>query len=293
MIVAIIGGAGRMGSWFARYFLEHGHEVIISDIRVDKAREVAKSLNVMLSENNIEAAKKADLIFISTPIDVTPKVLTEILPGIRRQAVVAEISSIKSGVLPVLKVVAEQGIRPLSLHPLFGLGAQKLSGEKIALIPVADPIAEKELAEKIFPEATIIPVDCDIHDKAMALTLSLTHFINIIFASVICEEDIGMLKSLGGTTFTLQLILSEAVMSEDPSLYASIQMNNKYATVYLNKLVKKAMDLKDIIENKDHETFIKFYTRIRILLSKDIDFAKAYEKMYNALNALKCKTINL
>ncbi|MEM2272679.1 MAG: prephenate dehydrogenase/arogenate dehydrogenase family protein [Candidatus Bathyarchaeia archaeon] len=289
MIVAIIGGAGRMGVWFARYFLEKGHKVIISDVRADKAKEAAKLVNAELAESNIEAAKKADLVFISTPIDATPQVLAEIIPEINKQAIVAEITSLKSKVLPVLKMAFERGIRTLSLHPLFGFGAKRLSGEKIALIPVADPIAEKELAERIFPEATIIPVDYNLHDRVMALTLSLTHFMNIIFASVISEEDINMLKCLSGTTFTLQFILSEAVMSEDPILYASIQMDNEYVITYLNKLLRRAMDLKDIIENKDHNSFIRFYMETRNSLSKDADFARAYEKMYNALGALQCK----
>ncbi|MEM1586117.1 MAG: prephenate dehydrogenase/arogenate dehydrogenase family protein [Candidatus Bathyarchaeia archaeon] len=288
MIVAIIGGAGRMGVWFARYFLEHGHEVIISDVRVDRAREVAKLMNVKLAESNVEAARKASLILVSTPIDVTPEVLTEILPEIDKDAIVVEISSLKSRVLPTLKRAAERGIRALSLHPLFGFGAQKLSSEKIALVPVVDPIAEKDLAEKIFPEAAIIPVNWNLHERAMALILALTHFVNIVFASIIGEEDIDMLKRLGGTTFTLQFILSEAVMSEEPSLYASIQMDNKYAATYLDKLIKRVMDLKGIIEKKDYDAFINFYVGVRNLLSKDADFVKAYEKMYNALKALRC-----
>ncbi|MEM1515378.1 MAG: prephenate dehydrogenase/arogenate dehydrogenase family protein [Candidatus Bathyarchaeia archaeon] len=287
MIVAIIGGAGRMGIWFTKYFLEHGHRVIISDIRVDKAREIASIMNVGLAESNIEATRKANLVFISTPIDATPKVLVEILPELNEQKTVIEISSLKSRVLPILKMVAERGIKVLSLHPLFGFGAQKLSSEKIALIPVVDLMAEKELAEKIFPETTLIPVDYNIHEKAMALILSLTHFINIVFASVVAEEDIDMLKCLSGTTFTLQFILSEAVMSEDPSLYASLQIDNEYVITYINKMIKRAMELKNIIEGADHGSFIKFYMETRNLLSRDVDFARAYEKMYTALTALR------
>lgn len=287
MIVAIIGGAGKMGTWFARYFLEHGHEVIISDVRMEKAREVAKQMRVKLSENNILAVKEANLILVSTPIEVTPRVLTEIMPEVDRGAVIVEIASLKSKILPALKEAAARGIRVLSLHPLFGSGAQRLSGEKIALVPVVDPMVEKELAERIFPEATIIPVDYNLHDRVMALTLTLTHFMNIIFASVISEEDIDVLKRLGGTTFTLQYILSGAVMNEDPSLYASIQMGNEYAITYLDKMIKKAVSLRNIIESRDHNAFISFYREIRNLLLKDADFMKTYEKMYRALEAIR------
>lgn len=287
MIVAIIGGAGRMGAWFAKYFLEHGHEVVISDIRVDKVREIAKQMGVKSSENNVWAARGADLVLVSTPIDVTPKVLTEILPKVDEHTIIAEIASLKSKVIPILREAALRGRRVLSLHPLFGSGARKLSGEKIALVPVVDLAGERELANKIFPGATVIPVDCNLHDRVMALTLALTHFINIIFASIIGEEDINMLKRIGGTTFILQYILSEAVMSEDPALYASIQMGNEYTGMYLNKLVERAISLKNIIEGKNYDAFTKVYTETRDLLLKDADFMKAYEKMYSALEAIR------
>lgn len=286
MLIAVIGGAGRMGAWFAKYFLKHGHDIIISDIRLDRAEAIAKSLGVMLARNNFEAAKAADLIFVSTPIDATPKVLEEISHEIREGAIVAEISSLKSRVLPVLRSVAKRGIRVLSIHPLFGSGARGMDGERIALIPVYDREFEGELAKSIFPEAKIIVVDCEIHDKVMALTLALTHFINIAFASVLGDESISVLKNLGGTTFMLQLIISEAVMSEEPSLYASIQIDNEYTAIYLEKFMEKAAKLKGIIEGGDREGFIKFYEETRNTLSKDEDFIAAYEKMYRALRAI-------
>lgn len=287
MIIAIIGGAGRMGTWFARYFLERGNDVVISDINVDKAREAAERIGARFSESNIEAVKGANLVLVSTPIEETPRVLTEVLPEVDCGTIVAEIASLKSKILPVLKKAAARGIRVLSLHPLFGPGAQKLSGEKIALVPVADPATERKLAMELFPEAIIIPVDCEVHDRIMALTLALTHSINIIFASIICEEDISMLKCLGGTTFTIQCMLSEAVMSEDPALYASIQMNNEHVTAYLDKLIERAVALRDIIRSRDYNAFIKFYMEIRNQLIKDAGFLKAYGKMYSALEVIR------
>jgi prephenate dehydrogenase len=286
MLIAVIGGAGKMGAWFARYFLEHGHEVIISDIKVDKAGEIAKSMNVKMAASNVEAAKRADLILISTPIDVTPKVLVEIAPELSECTVLAEISSLKSRIIPVLKNIAKRGVKTLSLHPLFGSGARGIVGEKIALIPVIDPLLEEELAKKIFPEAKIILVDCDLHDRIMALTLALTHFINIVFASIIGEENINVLKRLGGTTFTLQAVISEAVMCEDPALYASIQMDNEYTIKYLDKFMLKADKLRSIIKEKDFNAFTEIYSEVRGMLSRDEDFEKAYERMYRALKAI-------
>ncbi|RLE52560.1 MAG: hypothetical protein DRJ30_07715, partial [Candidatus Methanomethylicota archaeon] len=100
MRVAVIGGAGRMGVWFARYFIERGHDIIISDVKKDEAETVAKALGAKLAKNNIEAVRMADLSLISTPIDVTPEVLIEISPELKEPKIVMEISSLKSKVLP-------------------------------------------------------------------------------------------------------------------------------------------------------------------------------------------------
>jgi prephenate dehydrogenase len=284
--VTVIGGAGRMGRWLVNYFIERGHQVTISDTRYEEAKAVAQSAGAKIARNNIEAVKDAEITVLSTPIEVTPNVLMEISSKIQKSATVVEISSLKSQVFPSLEKIATQGIRTLSIHPLFGPGVTKITEEKIALVPVSDPSSEFKLAKMIFPKAELIVVDVEEHDEAMALALSLPHFLNIVFASVIGQKDINVLKKLGGTTFALQLILSEGVMSEDPSLYASIQMDNKFTAQILERFLLNAETLKRHITERDSKGFLQFYADARTSLMKDSDFGKAYEKMYKALEAL-------
>lgn len=286
MKVAVIGGAGRMGKWLIRYFLAQGHEVTFSDVRHDEATAVAKSTGAKLADGNLEAAKDADLVILATPIEATPEALADLAPNLPRPSSIMEISSLKTQVVPVLVKVAKRGVTVLSIHPLFGPGVQQLMGEKIALVPVVDPASELKLAKSLFPEVEIIIVDAEEHDKAMALTLSLPHFLNIVFASVAGDEDLDVLKKLGGTTFKLQLVLSESVLSEDPSLYASIQMSNTYSAHFLDKLMTNALTLRDHVTTKDLKSFLQLYRDVQALLSRDEDFATAYERMYRALGAL-------
>ena len=286
MKVAVIGGAGRMGRWLVGYFLRQGHKVVLSDIRHEEAKTVARSTGVKLARSNLEAVEDADLSLFSTPIEVTAHVLEKLAPQFRRLSTVMEISSLKSSIVPVLRKISEREVRTLSVHPLFGPGVQKLAGEKIALIPVSDPALELKLTRNLFPDAEMVVVDVEEHDRAMALTLSLPHFLNIAFASVIGDEDVIVLKKLGGTTFKLQLVLSESVMSEDPNLYASIQMSNPYTDEYLRKLVSKAETLRVQVAGKDVKEFSQFYKDVQSALSKDSDFAGAYRKMYQVLETL-------
>ena len=287
MRVSIIGGAGRMGCWLAHYFSSRGHEVTVSDLNLDKAKALAETTGVKLAKNNVEAVKDADLIVVSTPIQVVPHVINEIASHIRKGAVVAEISSLKSSVVETMTKIAELGVRPLSIHPLFGPGAQRLKGKKIAVIPLINSETEVNLTKEIFPEAEITAVNTEEHDRAMALSLSLPHFINIVFASIVGEEDLMMLKKLGGTTFTLQLTLAESVMTEDPALQTSIQMENKYVSNHLALFLKKAKAVKTWVTKGDKEEFIAHYNRVRSSMFQDADFQRAYERIYRALETLQ------
>jgi len=57
MKVAIIGGAGRMGRWFARYFKSRNHVVIISDIG-ERARIIAEKEGFSFAKSNLDAVKR-------------------------------------------------------------------------------------------------------------------------------------------------------------------------------------------------------------------------------------------
>ena len=287
MKVAIIGGAGKMGRWFTRYFIQQEHDVTISDIDEMNARRFAKSLGIRLSRNNSEAAGSADLIAVCTPINTVPSVIKEILGDLNPSAAVMEISSVKSPVIPIMKKIALTGRRVLSIHPLFGPGAEDPFGERMALVPICDATSEIDFAKQLFPSVEIIQVDPEGHDHAMALTLSLTHFINIVLASVLAKENVRELKNLGGTTFTMQLLLSESIMTENPKLCASIQMSNPYTVQYLEKFLSEAHRLMRHIREREEKEFSKFCSEAYSGLSECENLAVSYEAMYRALKAIR------
>lgn len=286
MKVSIIGGYGRMGRWFTRYFSAQRHRVVISGPKVHKAKAFAEAAGVDFAKNNVEAVKDTDLAVVSVPIPVTAKVIREVAPRVKKGAVIAEISSLKTGIVEALVEAAEIGVKPLSIHPLFGPGAKKMREQRIAVVPVVDRGTEVKLAENLFPEAEVVVVDAEEHDRAMALVLSLPYFVNVVFASVVGEENLEALKKFAGTTFPLQLTLAESVMTEDSALHASIQMDNKYVLQCLEKFLSKAKTIEKLIAEKDKAKFITLCNKIRDSLSKDSDFLKAYESIYRFLETL-------
>ncbi|MGB9714199.1 MAG: prephenate dehydrogenase/arogenate dehydrogenase family protein [Candidatus Bathyarchaeales archaeon] len=285
MKIAILGAAGRMGKWFTQYFVEKGHVLTVSGVHQEKLKALAKDYGVKIAKNNLEAVKDADLTLVSVPIGKTAEVLSEITPKLKRGSIVSEIASVKAGIIDVLKESSKFGVQPLSLHPLFG-PMQKVK-KKFALVPVLDAESELAVAKRFFPDAEIVVVDAEKHDRAMAITLSLQYFVNMAFASTVKDEDFKTLEKLSGTTFTLQQVLIGAIMMQDSELHASLHMANKHSPEYLRKFVSNAEKIIKLIESGDTKAFQNFYNGISKGLSKTLDLAKMYQKMYAILEAIE------
>jgi prephenate dehydrogenase len=285
MKIAILGAAGRMGKWFTQYFADKGHTLTVSGVHQEKLRALAKEYSVKIAKNNLEAVKDADLTLVSVPIGKTAEVLKEIMPKLKRGSIVSEIASVKAGIIDVLREGSKFGVQPLSFHPLFG-PMQKVK-KKFALVPVLNAESELTVAKRFFPDAEIVVVDAEKHDRAMAITLSLQYFVNMAFASTVKDEDFKTLEKLSGTTFTLQQVLVGAIMMQDSELHASLHMANKHSPEYLRRFVSNAEKIRKLIESGDTEAFQNFYNGISKDLSKSLDLAEMYEKMYTILEAIE------
>jgi prephenate dehydrogenase len=79
-------------------------------------------------------------------------------------------------------------------------------------------------------------------------------------------------------------MFADSVLSEDPDLYASIQMNLAGMSETHGKFQKNLDSWVKLVSNRDKQGFID---RMRSLAesraSTDPDFKRAYQKMYSAL----------
>ncbi|MFW9925865.1 MAG: prephenate dehydrogenase/arogenate dehydrogenase family protein [Candidatus Thorarchaeota archaeon] len=280
MKIAIVGGAGGMGKWLVNHFLEIGHTVIVADPNANRVIS-----GVELIPNNAAAASKADVVVVSVPMEETASVIREVSPHMRENAILCEISTLKSNTIDDLRKVALGNIRPLSIHPLFGPGASDLK-KRYALIPVYDSHEEKNIAESLFPESQIIVVEADIHDRIMALTLSLPYFMNMIFASVLKDEDISLMQQLSGTTFAVQFMLTGSIMSHTSEFHRTLHRENAYFTEILQKLLAKTTEEVKRL-NSDIEGFEKSYRNIKSSLEEKLSLEDKYKEMYRVLKVME------
>ena len=289
MKVAIIGGAGKMGRWFANFLLDEGTDVIITGRDQKKLVETGRVLGAEVASNE-QALKSADVVVISVPIDGFEEAARQISPYARPGQIFLDITSLK-----VMPVAAMHRYFPHSLvlgtHPVFGPGAHNLANHNFVLTPTNDE--EKALAHKVQKyledrSARVTAISPEEHDEMMAVVLGLAHFISIVSADTIAgAKRFPLLKAIGGTTYRVLLALVESVISEDPKLYAAIQMNIPDMVKVEASFQKKSREWAKLVSSGDREGFIEKMAAVSKKLEKaNPDFGKAYRNIYKIVEWL-------
>ncbi|MFC1981000.1 prephenate dehydrogenase [Chloroflexota bacterium] len=289
MKIAIIGGSGKMGRWFARFLKEDGKEVVITGRNEKKMEEAGRQLGVGIA-SNIEAVTGADAVLLSVPIESFEEVVRQISPCIQPGQVVIDMTSIK--VFPVETMHKHLGTGlVLGAHSLFGPGAERIANQNFVLTPTNGE--EESLAQKVrdYLEARgarVILMSPQEHDEMMTVILGLSHFIAIVSAdTLLSNERLKQIESVGGITYKVLLTLVESVITEDPELYASLQMNLPGVTEIEKLFQRRAEEWADLVKNRDRREFVQRMKILRSRLEKKVpDFGKAYENMYKIVDGL-------
>jgi len=288
--VAIIGGSGKMGRWFANFLLKDGYEVVITGRNEKKLLAAKRQLGVEVTTNNIEAVKKAKAILISVPIDNFEEVMEQICPYTHPEQVIIDITSIKAFPVEIMHKHIQTGL-VLGVHPMFGPGARDIANQSFILTPTNEE--ERALAQKIrkYLEtrgARVTLMSPDEHDEMMGVILGLSHFIAIVSADTLLSFDkLKQMRAIGGSTFKLLLTLAEGVISEDPEFYTSLQMNLPNIAEIEKLFQRRAKTWADLVENKDREKFAQRMNALKNRLNEvNPDFGKAYEDMYRLVEGL-------
>jgi prephenate dehydrogenase len=287
--VAIIGGSGKMGRWFARHLLAEGNEVVISGRTESKIMAARQELGVEAAPN-IEAIRDAEVILLSVPIETFEDIVIELAPHIRSEQVVVDVTSVK--VMPVNAMHRHLKTKKiLGTHPLFGPGAGGIAGQNFVLTPTNDE--ERALAGKVgdYLETRggrVSLMTPEEHDDKMTVILGLAHFIAVVAAdTLVSSQKDNSPTTLGGITYKVLLTLVESVISENPELYASIQMNLSGVPEIEALFHGKVAAWAEMVKNKDREAFVRQMKALKSRLEKDNpDFGKAYENMYRLASGL-------
>jgi prephenate dehydrogenase len=92
----------------------------------------------------------------------------------------------------------------------------------------------------------------------MASVLALPYFMNLAFASLLSPEKLALLRELAGTTFSVQLAVTQSIVGESPELIESLINENVFSvdlidqfideSIFIRRLLKKPREMENLCE---------------------------------------------
>jgi len=289
MKVAIIG-AGKMGRWFTRFFLEEGDSVVVSSRSKEKLLRIRDEFGVEITDN-INAVKKADRVLICVPIENFEAVVKEIHSHVRPDQVVMDICSIKEGPVKMMHEYIKTGTT-LGTHPVFGPGVKSIENQNFVLTPVNDE--EKRFAENFKSwleerQVNVFIMSPRKHDELMSVVLGFPHFLGLVVCDTLLSySSFVETKKVAGASYKMLLTLVEAVASEETKFYTSLQMNLPEIEKIEGLFLEKSEEWLSIVRRKDKSAFASKMELVKKKLREvNPDYARSYEVMHSLLDAVK------
>lgn len=314
--VLIVGSNGRMGRWFYRYLrhlnkrfknIDKGYHILplnnfyLVDTNYENVQNKLNEKNVFVSNKVNEFIPMADIIVFCTPTKVTIDILNNCITFFKPNALILEISSLKTSIhkqyLGLLRNI--EHLHVLSIHPMFGPGAS-FTSKKNTIIHVPISINNIEYESKIlrilFPNFKITSLNSsEEHDTLISLIISLIYFINLVFTRIMLNvsnsigskkknDRIIKIKELSGSSFKVQSLLSESIMTDDNSLFVGLFSDSPDSLKIIKEYGKLYNELIAMLEQKDVQKLMDLISQTRSELNNQIDINESYKILYKFIN---------
>ncbi len=249
----VIGGAGKIGGWFAQFLASQGFEVQIADPHAEPDPAAAAAPLQDWRDSDLSQ----DFIVVATPLGLTNHILQELAQR-RPPGVVFDVGSLKTPLRTGLEALRAAGVRVASIHPMFGPDTELLSGRHIIHLDLGVPGA-REQVEALFAATMVeqVVMGLDQHDRLIAYVLGLSHAVNIAFFTALAAsgESAPRLVKLSSTTFDAQFDIASRVAEESPELYFEIQRLNEFGGESLDALARAVEALRSAVTAGDLQRF--------------------------------------
>ncbi len=248
--VGIVGGTGRMGSWFANLLERQGLRVLCA------GRKTRLTPSAML--------RKSDVVVISVPIADTVEVIRELGPLVRENGLLMDLTSIKKGPLEAMLQCSRAEV--VGAHPLFGPEEEHIAEQKVAICPGRGERGLRWLTG-ILEEAGIrvMVMDPEEHDRFMGLIQGASHFSTLALALCISRSGFSFDDVLRCATRNFKRRLDRiGAMAEQPSeLYESLLMANPGAGEFIERYGDAVEKMMGIIRKGDRRTFRELFHSLK------------------------------
>ena len=237
MSVSIIG-LGNFGKFIVKHLTLAGLDLTVTDV-IDKTKE-AKEIGAKFV--SIDEACKSSIIILAVPMESLEEILHNIKSKLTPKTIVLDVCSLKMFSSEAMKRILPREVEIIGTHPLFGPQSAKdsINGMNIALCKVrckeATFCSLVEFCKKL--NLKTIVTTPEEHDKQMAISQALTHFI----CKTLNEIKINRIE-MSTRTFDKLIEITDIIKNDTPALFNNMQTMNPFAKEVRNKFIKQAEEI--------------------------------------------------
>jgi chorismate mutase / prephenate dehydrogenase len=247
--VLLVGGRGRMGRYFARWFSQAGYEVRVLDIHDwPRAAQLCQDIHLAL---------------VGVPIARTVKVIRQLGPHLPPSCVLADITSLKRAPLDAM-MAAHRG-PVVGLHPLFGPATSSMDQQ----IVVATPGRQAEACQWLLDQLTawgniVLNITAREHDEFMDLIQGVRHFATFAFGRFLARRKVNLTRTLefSSPIYRLELGMVGRLFGQDAGLYAGIILASPERRALLKQYVRSLEESRQLLEKGGIKAFDAEFRRV-------------------------------
>lgn len=273
--LAIIG-LGLIGGSLARSLRNAGEVAHISGYDPDPVqREAAVRLAIIdrVEDDAAAAVRDADVVVLAVPVLHTADALREVLPALKRQAIVTDVGSTKQSVLADVRQVC--GRLPtwfVAAHPIAGTEKSGIANSVLDLFKkhrvIITPHAGQDAAAVALVTrlwqatgARVVEMDARRHDAIFAATSHLPHILAYSFVDMLARLDEGdrIFSNAGGgfRDFT-------RIASSSPQMWHDIvRANAESVSGLLDQQINELTQIRDMIRAERWDELLQVFERAR------------------------------
>ncbi|MEM4525040.1 MAG: prephenate dehydrogenase [Methanothermobacter sp.] len=261
MDIAVIGGTRGLGKWIAGFLKGEGFKVIITGRDRVTGENAGRELGVEYCPDNVRAARGADVVIISVPIENTLDVIGEVAPNMRRGSLLVDVTSVKEEPARLMEELVPEGVDVLPAHPMFGPRIRSLAGQVVVLTPLRKSRwVERAVSFLRDRGARVLITSPEKHDRMMSVVQVLTHFAYISIALTIRDlgVDVGESRRFASPIYNLMLDTIARIVSQNPYLAYSIQVYNRYGERVRREFIGAVERLEDLLRRGEKDDFVRW-----------------------------------
>jgi hypothetical protein len=104
---------------------------------------------------------------------------------------------------------------------------------------------------------------------------------------MLSKLDLGTMKKVAGTSFGMQVMITESILNDSPELVSSLLRENLFNKTYITDFLAEAKNIQKLVFGKEERATRRAVEEIKTRIDRLSDTDKSYMKFYRAIEYLK------